>query len=210
MIHLAECETSNTSNLLHTLFGYKFDITHKLNEVVEWNKVFTAIESFKDHYNDNMMRFVKSNLISMCIEHWSNGYLKYVDGIGYDFITTDGYKIELKSGVKMFQWKSNNTSSLIMKNMNGSVADLSKIQKTFDYVLIVEPGYAGITDWNSARKYMVEKSDAIKAKISLEDIDIFRKTERVKYTEIFLTDRIYEAMRKTIKDIDSFYKSNQN
>jgi len=206
MINLTECETSNTSNVIHALFGYKFDATQNLNNMVNWDKVFTAIESFKDHYNDNMMRFVKSNLISMCIEEWSNGYLKYVNQTGYDFITSDNLKIELKSGIKVFHFKSGRTTDLVMKNMNGSVADLSKVQKTFDYLLLVEPGYAAVTDWNTTQKYMEEKSDAIRARIPLEELDIFKRVDTVKSTEINLTDRVYEALKQTIRDIDGFFE----
>jgi hypothetical protein len=206
MIDFVACEAEKSTNILHMMEDYDFDISKKLQTLVEWDKVFATILSFKDSYNDNMLRFVKSNLISMGIEKWSNGYLEFVDGVGYDFVTSDGDKIELKSGIKMFQWKAMTTTPLIMKNMQGKAADentdLEFMTNTYDYLLVVEPGNVAITSRDKVTEHLLAKGDHISAKVPLKDMEFFMRVDRLYQTDMKLHDRIYEAMNKSLDDID--------
>lgn len=201
-IQFAKCESTNISRLFD---DNRFSISEKIRDNIDWDKVFSAIISYQYTHNGNMMRFAKSNLISKGIERWSNGYLKFVDGTGHDFVTADGYKVELKSGLSMFHPKSQNTTDIIVKNMNGSVADLTKYDKTFDFLLIVEPGLAALTDWETAKPYFKENSDTIKVKLDYKHIEFIKRIHSIKNTKSDLADRYEEATQKALDDIDKAF-----
>lgn len=208
-MNFSKCSSTNISRLFE---DNRFSISEKLIENIDWNKVFSTIVSYQYSHNGNMMRFAKSNLISLGLERWSNGYLKYIDGTGVDFMTADGHKLELKSGLSMFHHKSENTADIIVKNMNGSIADLTKMEKSFDFLLIVEPGYAAVTDWKTAFPYFKENSDTIKVKLDFKHIEFIQRIHQVKNLDYDLADRFDEAMQLALDDIDyafAFHGDNQ-
>ena len=202
MIQLAKCKSTNISRLFE---DGRFSVSEKIRDNIDWDKVFSVIVSYQYTHNHNMMRFAKSNLISKGIERWSNGYLKFVDETGHDFVTADGYKVELKSGLTMFHKKAQNTASIVVKNMNGSVADLTKYEKTFDFLLIVEPGLAALTDWETAQPYFKENFDTIKVQLDFKHIEFIKRIQNIKNTESDLADRYEEATQKALDDIDKAF-----
>ena len=202
-MNFTKCEATNISRLFEE---NRFAISEKLRDNIDWNKVFSTIVSYQYTHNGNMMRFAKSNLVCLALERWSNGYLDYVDQIGYDFLTADGYKMEMKSALSMFHHKSETTADIIMKNMNGSIADLSKVQKTFDFLLLLEPGYAAVTDWETAFPYFKENSDTIKVKLDFKHIEFIKRIQKIKNLNYDLADRFDEAMQLALDDIDLAYQ----
>lgn len=215
MIQLSHVE-SKPVDTLYTLMGEDFDfpITKALRENVDWDIVFSTIESLKTQYNQEMMRFVKSEIISWQIEESSNGYLKYVNQRGYDFVTSDNIKIELKSGIQVFQKIKHQTEMITISNTNGQSTDTKVFVKTFDYLLLVEPGMVGVTSWERMRPYIIPKGDSFKAQIPLKEIEIFQESHTVEDCDICLPDVIREAMRLQNQKIREFViskrKSNEN
>lgn len=204
MINFMKCTSENPNTLFE---DFKFPIAEKLRDNINWDKVFTVIQSYQSSHNENMMRFVKSYLVSKAIERYSNGYLKYVNQIGWDFETPESIKIELKSQLKSFNKRNETTADIVVKNMQGEIANLTKIQKTFDYLLILEPGLAAVTSWETCFPYFRERSDTINVKLEFKHLDFFKKIDRVKDTKANLADRIDEAIEKALDDIDELYES---
>lgn len=197
-----KCTTENPNTLFEE---FRYPITEKLRDNINWDKVFSVILSYQSTHNENMMRFVKSYLVSKALERYSNGYLTYVNQNGWDFETPEGLKIELKSQLKSFNKKSENTSDIVIKNMQGEVADLTRIQKTFDYLLILEPGLAALTDWETCLPYLKESADTVKVKLEFRHLDFFKQTHQVKNLNVNLANRIEEAIEKSLDDIDKFF-----
>jgi len=206
MINLKTSDAETVTNLIHIAHGYKHEVTTKLHENINWNRVFTTFNTYQNSYNDSMMRFVKSNIFCKGLQRWSKGYLRYDDKTGFDFTTSDDYKIELKSGIKMFQHRVQTTTDLIIHNMQGSSATqeyVDSMQKTFDYLLVIDPDMAAICTWEDAKQYMRPCGDSVRAKIPLEKMEMFKISGTVKETEIQLKDRIYDAIDMILDDIET-------
>jgi hypothetical protein len=58
-----------------------------MKKALDWNKVFSLLKALQsDKFNEKTMRFVKSDIISMAIQDFSNNKFKYVDRTGCDFL----------------------------------------------------------------------------------------------------------------------------
>lgn len=195
-----KCEGKNPSCLW--IDDFQFPISKELKYNIDWDKVFSMITSYKTEYNERMMRFVKSELISLGLERWSNNYLTYVDEIGYDFVNPKGIKIEMKSGLKLFQFRAGTTVDIKISNTNGQSSHDKEIEKTFDYLLLIDEQQCTLTSWEKARPYMTSVGDGVKAKIPLEYFDVIKINGIVKDVDINLADRIQEAMNTALDDLE--------
>jgi hypothetical protein len=193
---------SKDVDTLYTLCDeFEFPITRNLRNRIDWNCVFSVMETLKTTYNENMMRFVKSHMISKAIQKASDGYLKYVNKTGYDFVTENNEKIELKSGIKIFQKRKQQTEVITIMNTNGQSTDTKVFTKTFDYLLLIEPGMAAITTWEKMRPYIKPRGDSFKAQIPFTAIEIFKQSDTVMDFNESLPDIIEDAMDKTLQSI---------
>jgi len=202
MIPLKLVTASNINTLFNVTDEFDYPITKELRDGIDWKLVFSLIESYKSTHNERMMRFLKSEIIARGIEEFSNGQLKYVDKVGYDFVMPQsGIRIELKSGLKMFQPRAWSTVDIKLSNTNGQSSHDKEFIKTFDYLLIVEPGTAGLVSWEKVQPYVRSVGDGFCAKISLECIEIFKKGSDVVDLDIDLSDRAEEMIKQCIRDI---------
>lgn len=201
-MNLTSIESKNVETLYTLMNHFEFPITKEFRDNVDWDKVFTIIESYKSTYNENMLRFVKSHLISKSIERYSKGYLKYVNQIGCDFLTPDNVRIELKSGLKMFQKRKQQTVDIVISNTQGQSTDTKVFEKTFDYLLLIEPGMVGITTWEKMRPFVRPKGDCFKAQIPMSEIELFKQTDKIVSFNYNLSDRIEEALDKALDDAE--------
>jgi hypothetical protein len=206
MLQLSKVDSKNLETLLTLTDQFEFNITKKLRDNIDWDMVFSVIQSYKSTYNENMLRFVKSHLISKAIQKYSGGYMEYVNQTGYDFITKDNFKIELKTGLKIFQKRKQQTSDIIISNTQGQSTDTKVFEKTFDYLLMVEPGMAGVTSWEKMRPYIKPRGDCFKAQIPMTEIEIFKVEHSVEDFNFDLSDRIEEALDKALLDIEKKFK----
>lgn len=207
MIPLKLVTASNINTLFNVTDEFDYPITKELRNDIDWNRVFSLIESYKCTHNERMMRFLKSEIIARGMEDFSNGLLQYVDEIGYDFIMPhSGISIELKSGLKMFQYRAHTTVDIKLSNTNGQSSHDKEFIKTFDYLLIVEPGTAGVVSWEKVRPYVRSIGDGFCAKIPLRHVEIFKEGSDIVDLNIDLSDRAEEMIKQCIRDIKEMIK----
>jgi hypothetical protein len=207
MIPLKLVTASNINTLFNVTDEFDYPITKHLRDDIDWKLVFSLIESYKSTHNGRMMRFVKSEITARGIEEFSNGQLKYVDEIGYDFVMPQsGIRIELKSGLKMFQPRAWSTIDIKLSNTNGQSSHDKEFIKTFDYLLMVEPGTVGVVSWEKVQPYVRSVGDGFCAKIPLRYVEIFKEGSDVVDLDIDLSDRAEEMIKQCIRDIKELIK----
>ena len=125
----------------------------------------------------NAFKTIRTWLQEKSFAKWSGGQLEYVGDYkdGVDFISEDNIHYEMKGKLKMFN-KNGSTSSIVLKNFQ---SDNKVIEKTFDYMLLVDTGSMaiGITDWDTVEKriYYTPKSPTAKVKFLPGDFTILAK-----------------------------------
>tara|TARA_Y100000004_G_C8723059_1_gene330945 strand:- start:47 stop:577 length:531 start_codon:yes stop_codon:yes gene_type:complete len=125
----------------------------------------------------NAFKTLRTWLQEKSFAKWSGGQLEYVGDYkdGVDFISEDNIHYEMKGKLKMFN-KNGSTSSIVLKNFQ---SDNKVIEKTFDYMLLVDTGSMaiGITDWDTVEKriYYTPKSPTAKVKFLPGDFTILAK-----------------------------------
>ncbi len=206
---LMKCKSDDVSNLFMDDFHYK--ITKYLKENVDWDLVFSVCASLKRKYNTGAETFVKSDIVSETIVQASNGKLQYINEIGCDFYIQElDVRIELKSGQDIFpKCGKRYTGSLKVKNFRSlKNYEEAVMEKTFDYILMLEPMKCGIVSYENIQDNFEIFSDGIGVKVDVTKIDFIKEVSEVKDTNILLFDR-YEMMKKQIiEDIrNSMYAS---
>ena len=125
----------------------------------------------------NAFKTIRTWLQEKSFAKWSDGQLEYVGDYkdGVDFVSDDNINYEMKGKLRMFN-KNGSTTSIVLKNFQG---DTKVIQKTFDYMLLVDTGSMaiGITDWDTVEKriYYTPKSPTAKVKFLPGDFTILAK-----------------------------------
>ena len=125
----------------------------------------------------NAFKTIRTWLQEKSFAKWSDGQLEFVGDFkdGVDFVSEDNINYEMKGKLKMFN-KNGSTSSIVLKNFQG---ENKVIEKTFDYMLLVDTGSMaiGITDWDTVEKriYYTPKSPTAKVKFLPGDFTILAK-----------------------------------
>jgi hypothetical protein len=207
MIELLKCESDKVPNLFET---NECVVSQYLFNNVDWNLVFSVMLSLKRKYNTGAETFVKADIVAEAIEVASNYKIKYVDEIGCDFYIEDlKIRLEMKStNLNIFPKLGKFfTPKLKLKNFR-SLKNIrnASIEKTFDYLLLLEPLKCGIVSFENIVPYLEFFSDGIGASVHINDIEFIKEVHSVKHTHISLCDR-YEQMKKQIvQDIkDNLY-----
>lgn len=191
-----------------------------LQKNVDWNKVVSVVNNVPTKYNDREKRYFKSDIIQTTVEIFSNGKLKFVGGIGYDFIVTDensmfdNCKIELKTGQNIFSYKETfdikrqkkskppKTSSIKMNNSQGSSLKKS-FERKFDYLLLIDKCGSAITSFDQVKKYVKNDGDGYSAAIPIEELQVICLVEKnnISVRDINVNDVLREATLKIIYEI---------
>ena len=147
----------------------------------------------------NAFKTIRTWLQEKSFAKWSDGLLQYVGDYkdGVDFISENNVKFEMKGKLKMFN-KNGSTSSIVLKNFQG---DNKVIEKTFDYMLLVDTGSMaiGITDWETVEKriYYTPKSPTAKVKFLPGDFTMLAKDIKPaekKITSAEILDNLQEIL----------------
>ena len=147
----------------------------------------------------NAFKTIRTWLQEKSFAKWSDGLLQYVGDYkdGVDFISENNLRLEMKGKLKMFN-KNGSTSSIILKNFQG---DNKVIEKTFDYMLLVDTGSMalGITDWETVEKriYYTPKSPTAKVKFLPGDFTMLAKDIKPaekKITSAEILDNLQEIL----------------
>ena len=147
----------------------------------------------------NAFKTIRTWLQEKSFAKWSGGQLQYVGDYkdGVDFISENNVKFEMKGKLKMFN-KNGSTSSIVLKNFQ---SDNKVIEKTFDYMLLVDTGSMalGITDWETVEKriYYTPKSPTAKVKFLPGDFTMLAKDIKPaekKITSAEILDNLQEIL----------------
>ena len=201
MIELIKCESSNNF-LLFQNEELSFVKSFLLNKV-DWNLVFSVMVSLKRTYNSGSETFIKADIVCKAIEVASNKELLYINEIGCDFyIPKLNLRMEMKSGQSIFSNKKNKTAGIKIKNLRGlKNLDEVRLEKTFDFMLLLEPDKAAIISFENVTKDLQIYSDGIGTKANIYDLEIFKEVYHVEETNISLTNRYEEMIMNTINDV---------
>jgi len=208
MINLLQC----SSERVPTLFEYDHDfVTQYLIDNVNWNLVFSVMISLKRKYNTGAETFIKADIVGEAIEQASNNKLKYVNEVGCDFYIPElDVKVEMKSSNSNIFPETGKrfTTTMKLKNFRSlKVIDISKIKKTFDYLLMVEPLRCGIVSYEKIVPYFQLYSDGIGTVVDVDDIQFIKEVYSVKTTDILLFDRYEQMKKQIIQDVkDNLYE----
>ena len=120
------------------------------NLVSFWQECDSIFEQFKVEQQPSECYGWRSWRVEKAFEKHSKNALNWVDGVGFDFIGSDGLKYELKQVKDAF--KKGKTPNVILKNFRKDTLD--HYDKTFDYILIidVERRTLGVYDWEYVHK----------------------------------------------------------
>jgi hypothetical protein len=147
----------------------------------------------------NAFKTIRTWLQEKSFAKWSDGQVQYVGDYkdGVDFTSEDNVNYEMKGKLKMFN-KNGSTSSIVLKNFQG---DTKVIEKTFDYMLLVDTGSMaiGITDWETVEKriYFTPKSPTAKVKFLPGDFTMLAKDIKPaekKITSAQILDNLQEIL----------------
>tara|TARA_R100000406_G_scaffold21600_2_gene13467 strand:+ start:168 stop:698 length:531 start_codon:yes stop_codon:yes gene_type:complete len=147
----------------------------------------------------NAFKTIRTWLQEKSFAKWSGGQLQYVGDYkdGVDFTSEDNVNYEMKGKLKMFN-KNGSTSSIVLKNFQ---SDNKVIEKTFDYMLLVDTGSMalGIADWETVEKriYYTPKSPTAKVKFLPGDFTMLAKDIKPadkKITSAEILDNLQEIL----------------
>ena len=145
---------------------------------INLEEFFGCVNATNDkEMKSNAFKTIRTWLQEKSFAKWSDGQLEYVGDYkdGVDFVSEDNINYEMKGKLKMFN-KNGSTSVIDLKNFQG---DKKVVEKTFDYMLLVDTGSMaiGITDWDTVEKriYFTPKSPTAKVKFLPGDFTILAK-----------------------------------
>ena len=179
----------------------KYPDSQYMKKALDWNKVFSLLKALQsDKFNEKTMRFVKSDIVSMAIQDFSNNKFQYVDRTGCDFLLPKKkLRVELKCGECMFPKRIEYTRGIRVYNSHGG--HTGDLPHNFDYLLVVEAGKAGVISYDALLPYVTNVSDGKMARIHMDAIDIIAESKDFKRTALSL-ESAYNGM--VLNTIDEF------
>jgi hypothetical protein len=135
-----------------------------------WEKIFGVVSSV-DGLKRNQTRTLRTEIIELAIDKYSDGQLEYVGDTsdGMDFKGIDGLRYECKSAEILFPKIAPHTSSMVLKNHR---SQQQVLKQTFDYMILVDTGKnrVGICEWSACKTS--NKDAVIMFKALVEDITV--------------------------------------
>jgi len=114
-------------------------------------------------------------------------------------------KIEMKSGLKLFQPHARTTVDIKISNTNGKSSDGEEHKKTFDYLLLIEPGLAGVISYDRLKPFIRSVGDGFSAKIDTSEIELLSRISNYKVTDVNLSNLFDKMIDSSIQEIGNFY-----
>jgi len=116
-----------------------------------WEKIFGVVSSV-DGLKRNQTRTLRTEIIELAIDKYSDGQLEYVGDTsdGMDFKGIDGLRYECKSADSLFPKIVPHTREMVLKNHRSKQQVL---KQTFDYMILVDTGKnrVGICEWSACK-----------------------------------------------------------
>jgi hypothetical protein len=182
----------------------KDEVVNYIKRVLSFEQLFTMINTLDCSYNERMIRMIKSELLSRCVERASRQKIHYVNQIGYDFIIPElDIKLEFKSGRNIFRKDhSSETERIKLDNTNGQDSRSKIYTKTFDYLLMIDVNRAGLISYEDIQPFIKHDGDGRSIKLPKSKIEFIAETRHIFEDEkIYIDDRIESAMNQMIDDV---------
>lgn len=144
------------------------------------------------------LRPIRALIQEMAIAKYSGGQLRYIGGIGHDFMCVhDGLLYESKGVNGLFLKTKNYTKEIVLKNFQTENQGLP--HKTFDYMLLWDTSSytLGVCDWEACMKNARNRSAQVTFRADYSDIDFIIENGKVQDKGDFgvrLNKLIYESI----------------
>lgn len=177
------------------------ELSRRLKESIDWDLFFTLTDSVGADLNPRKLRFLKSDFFEMAIERYSDGSVNWVDQVGFDHLFEGKIKIEMKYhqgslfANKGKGKKREHVGEIALKNTQ-SGGKSRRLDKTFDFLLVVDKRSAAIIDFD----LLIESSYATDDQIKVVKNSL--STERIHFiVEPFEVDVQSVSMSSFLDDL---------
>lgn len=172
-----------------------------LKKEVNWNKVFGVINSVST-LTRNQTRPLRTEIVEMAIDKYSNGKLKYVgdSADGMDFEGSDGLRYECKMQGTIFQPTTPHTAKVILKNHRGK--NLGTPDKTFDRMIFIDTGKNKVGVVNFEDLTMFNKDANVECRVDDQSVVEFVAegvTADKSYDGLDMEKVIFDAIQNSLK-----------
>jgi len=172
-----------------------------LKRDVNWNKVFGVINSVST-LTRNQTRPLRTEIVEMAIDKYSNGKLKYVGDTadGMDFEGSDGLRYECKMQGTIFQPTVPHTKGVILRNHRGK--NLGVPPKTFDKMIFIDTGKCKVGVVNFEDLSMKENDSNVMCRVddqSTVTVVADGVTADKSYDGLDMEKVIFEAIHRSLK-----------
>jgi hypothetical protein len=175
-----------------------------IKRVLDFRPIYCMNNTLTHRYNERMVRFVKSELLSRTVQRASREKIVYVNETGYDFFLPElDIKVEFKSGINIFgRPNSSNTATMTLDNTNGQDSRKKVYTKKFDYLLLIDVNRSGIIKYEDIQPFIKYTGDGRRIKLPKSKIEIItQSTEVFSDKKIYIDDRIDQAMNQMIDEV---------
>jgi len=175
-----------------------------IKRVLDFRPIYCMNNTLTHRYNQRMVRFVKSELLSRTVQRASREKIVYVNETGYDFFLPElDIKIEFKSGINIFGRPSSaNTATMTLDNTNGQDSRKKVYTKKFDYLLLIDVNKSGIIKYEDIQPFIKCTGDGRRITLPKSKIEtITQSTEVFSDKKIYIDDRIDQAMNQMIDEV---------
>lgn len=172
-----------------------------LKNDVNWNKVFGVINSVRT-LTRNQTRPLRTEIVEMAIDKYSNGKLKYVGDTadGMDFEGSDGLRYECKMQGTIFQPNTPHSARVILRNHRGK--NLGVPPKTFDRMIFIDTGKRKVGVVNFEDLSMKENDSNVMCRVEDQRVVDFVAedvTADETYEGLDMEKVIFEAIKNNLK-----------
>jgi hypothetical protein len=195
------CENPMTKLLEDTTQDH---VVKYIKRVLDFRPIYCMNNTLTHRYNQRMVRFVKSELLSRTVQRASREKIVYVNETGYDFFLPElDIKIEFKSGINIFGRPSSaNTATMTLDNTNGQDSRKKVYTKKFDYLLLIDVNRSGIIKYEDIQPFIKCTGDGRRITLPKSKIEtITQSTEVFSDKKIYIDDRIDQAMNQMIDEV---------
>ena len=115
---------------------------------------------------------MKGEVVCSALEMCSGGQAKYVDEVGFDMLVGDT-KVEVKTEFGIIHKNMARTKKIQLKNIRAGAGEVSLLQRTFDYLLIINTGppfVSAFAPWETVDRNQQPTSDQIQCQLMRSDI----------------------------------------
>ena len=138
----------------------------------DWSFFFHAVKCLGNEFNEASWRMMKGEVVCSALEMCSSGQAKYVDEVGFDMLVGHT-KVEVKTEFGIIYKNMSGTKKIQLKNIRAGAGEVPNLQRTFDYLLIINTGppfVSAFASWKTVERKQEPTSDQIQCQLSSGDI----------------------------------------